>query len=115
MPGSHEMKRCRRTLLPIAFLLFPFLALGAAPLDEAVRVERGGAVPMRDGGKLIADVYLPPGKGPWPVILIRTPYNRAAGGGAAQPFRAHYAVVGQGTRGRGGSGGGFTPLLSRVY
>src|SRR2546428_10092486 len=99
MPGSHEMKRCRRTLLPLAFLLFPFLALGAAPLDEAVRVQRGVAVPMRDGVKLIADVYLPPGKGPWPVILIRTPYKRAAGGGATRPFRGHYAVVVQDTQG----------------
>src|SRR2546425_1194384 len=87
----------------------------ASTLDDAVRVERGVAVPRRDGVKLIADVYLPPGKGPWPVILIRTPYNRAAGEGAAQPFRAHYAVVVQDTRGRYESGGEFTPFFSEGY
>jgi putative CocE/NonD family hydrolase len=110
----YAMKECHHYLLPLAFLLFPLLALGAAPVDDAGRVVRGVAVPMRDGVKLIADVYLPPGNGPWPVILMRTPYNRAAGNGAAQPFRAHYAVVVQDTRGRYESGGEFTPFLPEV-
>jgi uncharacterized protein len=108
------MERCHRALLPLAFLLPALFDIGAARVEEAGQVERGVAVPMRDGVKLIADVYLPPGKGPWPVILIRTPYNRAAGQGAAQPFRAHYAVVIQDTRGRYESGGEFTPFLPEV-
>ena len=33
-------------------------------------------VPMRDGVKLSTDVYLPKGSGPFPIILIRTPYNK---------------------------------------
>src|SRR5262249_45165486 len=33
-------------------------------------------VAMRDGVKLATDVYLPEGKGPWPVVLTRTPYNK---------------------------------------
>jgi predicted acyl esterase len=33
-------------------------------------------VPMRDGQKLPVEVYLPPGKGPWPVVLIRTTRGR---------------------------------------
>ena len=32
-------------------------------------------VKMRDGVKLSTDLYLPKGKGPWPVILSRTPYG----------------------------------------
>ena len=35
-----------------------------------------GQVPMRDGLKLAADLYLPEGQGPFPVILERTPYNK---------------------------------------
>jgi uncharacterized protein len=32
-------------------------------------------VPMRDGITLSADVFLPRGPGPWPTILLRTPYQ----------------------------------------
>jgi putative CocE/NonD family hydrolase len=35
-------------------------------------------VPMRDGIRLAADLYLPAQDGPWPAILIRTPYNKTA-------------------------------------
>src|SRR5690242_12537021 len=101
----------RRHCLTPLLLLTSLLALGAALTEPAPRVQRGIAVPMRDGVKLIADVYLPPGRGPWPVIVMRTPYNRAGGEGAAQPFRAHYAVVVQDTRGRFESGGEFTPFF----
>ena len=31
---------------------------------------------MRDGVKLATDIHLPPGKGPWPVVLVRTPYGK---------------------------------------
>jgi uncharacterized protein len=106
------MKRCARFLLVLGFLLFP-AALVAAPAEVGT-VERGVAVPMRDGVKLVADVYLPEGKGPWPVIVIRTPYNRVGGVGAAGPFREHYAVVVQDTRGRYESGGEFRPFFAEV-
>src|SRR5256885_5843626 len=99
----------RSQFLTAALLLLPLLAIGADHSSGGPRVERAVAVPMRDGVKLVADVYLPAGRGPWPVILIRTPYNRAAGEGAARPFRDHYAVVVQDTRGRYGSGGEVQP------
>ncbi len=35
-------------------------------------------VPMRDGVKLATTVYLPPGDGPFPVVLTRTPYGKDA-------------------------------------
>lgn len=31
---------------------------------------------MRDGKKLAVDIHLPPGAGPFPCILVQTPYNR---------------------------------------
>ncbi|MCB0395404.1 MAG: CocE/NonD family hydrolase [Flavobacteriales bacterium] len=34
------------------------------------------SIPMRDGKKLAADIYIPQGGGTFPVILIQTPYNR---------------------------------------
>lgn len=33
-------------------------------------------VPMRDGIRLATSIYVPPGEGPWPVILTRTPYGK---------------------------------------
>ncbi len=35
-------------------------------------------VPMRDGSRLSTDLWLPQGDGPFPVILVRTPYNKNA-------------------------------------
>jgi predicted acyl esterase len=64
-------------------------------------------VPMQDGTKLATDVYLPEGvKGPFPVLLARTPYGKGSEKGFAAQACAHgYAVVAQDLRGRGNSGG----------
>ncbi len=37
-------------------------------------------VAMRDGARLTTEVFLPPGHGPWPVVLVRTPYGRVGNG-----------------------------------
>ena len=43
----------------------------------AVRLESDVMIPMRDGVRLATDLYRPiTGSGPWPVILVRTPYNK---------------------------------------
>ena len=63
-------------------------------------------VPMRDGVQLATDVYLPVGEGPWPVVLIRTPYSRGMMKGAMEYCLAWgYACVAQDVRGRFGSHG----------
>ena len=59
--------------------------------ESVVRELRGDVLPlhagadthpvaMRDGVRLATDVYLPEGDGPWPVIFLRFPYNKALGG-----------------------------------
>ncbi|MCC7133940.1 MAG: CocE/NonD family hydrolase [Gemmatimonadales bacterium] len=75
-----------------------------------VRVDANQMVPMRDGVRLATDVYRPGGAGPWPVILIRTPYNKASTGSAAQGQRLAawgYAVAIQDVRGKHQSEGIF--------
>lgn len=63
-------------------------------------------VPMRDGLPLATDVFLPPGPGPFPVILLRTPYGKKHSLDLARDGLKHgYAVVLQDTRGRAASGG----------
>lgn len=68
-------------------------------------------VPMRDGVRLATDVYLPEGKGPFPVILIRTPYNKnGLAGIGVEGKKKGYAVVIQDTRGRFASEGANLPF-----
>ena len=76
------------------------------------------ATPMQDGTTLRADVYLPPGPGPFPTLVKRTPYNKQGIGAAATYERlaeAGYAVVVQDIRGRWASDGEFHPMFSTDY
>src|SRR5689334_827209 len=65
-------------------------------------------VAMRDGVHLATDVYLPGGKGPWPVVLIRTPYNKSKNAAAENWTAKGYAFVAQDWRGLFASEGKFT-------
>ena len=77
-----------------------------------VKVRYGVPIPLRDGCLLSADIYLPPGVGPWPAIVLRTPYVKSSaryrdrGLGWA---RDGYAFVAVDVRGRGDSEGDFSP------
>ncbi len=71
-------------------------------------------VPMRDGVKLATDVWLPEGDGPWPVVLIRTPYDRdlwRMGDPDIIPrfVSGGYVLVSQDIRGTGDSEGLYDP------
>src|SRR5581483_4308918 len=76
---------------------------------------------MRDGTKLAANVYLPTGQGPWPVVLMRTPYLKDPDPKRANAqyltrtieqinrYTAHgYALVVQDVRGKGHSQGFYS-------
>ena len=69
------------------------------------------AVPMRDGVILRADVWRPGGPGPFPVLVYRTPYNKAhataAQSTARRAVQRGYAVVMQDVRGRYASDGEY--------
>ncbi len=90
------------------------LLLFAIPLfaqPYRVLIQSNMAVDMRDGVTLRADIYLPDGEGQFPVLLERTPYNRAADASMASQLAAHgYVVVIQDTRGRYASEGEFYPF-----
>jgi len=88
-----------------------FFALNAFGQPYRVTIHSGVAVAMRDGIKLTADIYQPEVEGKLPVLLQRTPYNRAGGAGSAAAMAAHgYVVVIQDTRGRFDSQGEFYPF-----
>ena len=76
-----------------------------------VAIQQGVSIKMRDGVSLVADVYRPVSDDVFPVLLERTPYNRAGEIQTANQLCAHgYIVVVQDTRGRFGSGGEFYPF-----
>ncbi|MCB1229477.1 MAG: CocE/NonD family hydrolase [Verrucomicrobiae bacterium] len=97
----------------LAILLYTSLTPTRADSPkESYVVTENVMIPMRDGVKLAADLYLPlrDGKaidGPLPVILARTPYGKSSR--EAKAYTPHgYAVVVQDTRGRGESEGTWT-------
>ena len=70
----------------------------------------GVGVPMRDGVRLAANLWIPALTGRHPTILLRTPYGRNPQFrryGLDRYVKAGYAVVVQDTRGRGDSDGQF--------
>ncbi len=74
-------------------------------------------VPMRDGIRLAANVFLPQGDGPFPVVLNRTPYikDSSVKTKRLQEFvNAGYAAVCMDVRGRGNSEGEFYPLFQEI-
>jgi len=93
-------------------------------------IERDLMMQARDGVRLATDVYRPPGPGPFPILLERTPYDKSAPSrsertaAVARPrsraevaayfVRNGYAVAYQDCRGRYHSGGRFTKYLSEA-
>lgn len=70
-------------------------------------------VAMRDGARLTTRIYYPAGQGPWPVILMRNPYNMWNNFDMLNRIlvRYGYVVVHQDVRGRFKSEGEWLPLL----
>jgi len=71
-------------------------------------------IPMRDGIKLATDLYFPESEnGPFPVILMRTPYNKEM----LKPYGTYFSRQGfvfviQDVRGRFGSQGHWEPFIN---
>jgi predicted acyl esterase len=101
----------------------------AAPGASAAAAQIAGSTEefaaMRDGTRLAANVFKPAGKGPWPVVLSRTPYLKdgrkeqadAAAAMAAQGKRytdAGYVFVLQDVRGKGHSQGFYTAFETDI-
>ncbi|MBM3212958.1 CocE/NonD family hydrolase, partial [Candidatus Poribacteria bacterium] len=94
----------------LAGLSFAFAMVLGACCQAAP--DQNSMVPMRDGIKLSTDIYLPKGKGPWPVILVRTPYSKnGLEGFAIQANQRGYALVVQDFRGRFESEGEDYPVF----
>ena len=80
-----------------------------------MRIQIDVKVPMRDGVLLSTDVYRPKGAGPFPTLLLRTPYDNQADRFIQWTQRfveRGYAVVMQDCRGRFDSDGDWEPYAT---
>lgn len=107
-----------------ARIVTPYTTLpsGTSPTMPGCAIHRDLWVPMADGVRLLADVYLPTGpgiEGPFPTVLIRMPYGKTE---AYCYMPAHgkywarrgYACVIQDVRGRWGSEGAYEPFINEA-
>jgi putative CocE/NonD family hydrolase len=97
------------------------LVLGLGPLASPVqaeeeptfRVEKNLSFVTSDGIRLAADLYTPLETGPFPTVLIRTPYDKKQMSFIAEYLGERgYAVVVQDVRGKWKSEGEFIPFLN---
>jgi uncharacterized protein len=103
-----------------SMLLSAVLALGlstglgahqTSTANGEVMIEHDVPVKMRDRAILRADVYRPRADGKFPVLLVRTPYNKTNEMPFGAKAAAHgYVVVAQDTRGRYASEGEWYPF-----
>jgi putative CocE/NonD family hydrolase len=101
-------------LLAFAVTLLPSLPAKGQTDADAV-IERNVAMKTRDGVTLRADIYRPLADGSYPVLLVRTPYNKdnfAAFGRRAA--KRGFMTVSQDVRGRYASEGEWYPFKHEI-
>ena len=98
--------KSKTILLGIVFVLFQFIT-GLYAAESDVEIRWSVKIPVRDGVKLNATVYLPkPNAGPTPVIFTFTPYISDSYHPRAYYFAKHgYGFLLIDVRGRGNSEG----------
>ncbi len=109
--GRYEPLSLCIAVMAVSLSFSPRTAI-AAPQNE-IRIVRHVEVPMSDGVKLYADLYLPAAPGKYPTIVTRTCYGVQRDGvhEAMIRFAQHgYAVVVQDVRGRYESEGTWEPF-----
>lgn len=85
--------------------------IGIAQSAPEIVIEKNVPMKTRDGVTLYADVYRPAGEGPFPVLLVRTPYNKDNFTTFGPKAVKHgFMVVAQDVRGRYQSEGEWYPF-----
>lgn len=110
------MKSINKSLILRLFFLvlwlIPITAFSRPFLDKIIK--KTVMIPMRDGVTLATDLYFPDeGEGPFPIILMRTPYNKEI----LQAYGEYFSIQGflfatQDVRGRFQSQGNWEPFIN---
>lgn len=102
-----------RTIPLIAAVVLSATTGARAQQSYAVIAQNGVAMKTRDGVTLYSDIYRPRADGKFPVILMRTPYDKSVSWAVTPSYQiaAHgYVVVVQDVRGRYTSEGEWYPF-----
>ena len=113
--------RCSRTLsflvsaVATAWLVLPYPvhAQDAPPIATDIIIQHDVPMKTRDGVTLYADIYRPKSADKFPVILMRTPYDKSANWAVSPVFKMvprGYVVIIQDVRGRYTSEGEWYPF-----
>jgi len=109
--GDNFLRRFELLSVAVVWmaLILPLAVVAAEHHD--VTVERNVAAKMRDGVTLRADIYRPKTEGKFPVLLVRTPYDKTGSMGFGLRAAARgYVVISQDVRGRFESEGEWYPF-----
>src|SRR5882672_2133781 len=100
MAGARSNRACSAfEWMVLSVWLFAPAAMAAENYE--VTVERNAAAKMRDGVTLRADIYRPKAEGKFPVLLVRTPYDKTGTISFGLKAAARgYVVIAQDVRGR---------------
>jgi len=108
----HSSNDSNRSRLALRWICIALIMGGLAPKRAAATekyeatVERNVAAKMRDGMTLRADIYRPNAEGKFPVLLVRTPYDKTNETNFGLKGAARgYVVIAQDVRGRFASEG----------
>src|SRR5881628_836529 len=104
MQKQHGLLLAKRAVLFFAAIVLTLVLVTPAVMaaeNHEVIVERNVAAKMRDGITLRADIYRPKAEGKFPVLLVRTPYDKQGISGFGHRAGARgYVVIAQDVRGR---------------
>ncbi len=102
------MKPFRPEISVVLLIIGAFLSPGSA--EEKTYIS-SPSIKMRDGVELATDLYFPEGKGPWPCVLARTPYNKNGVRFVAYGFTSRgFVLAAQDCRGKFKSKGKYDPF-----
>src|SRR5579884_1099740 len=117
LTGAPLLTRENRAIIVLlTFLVLNFTRLFAQshPLEAAdILIEHDVAMKTRDGVTLYADIYRPKSEEKFPVILMRTPYDKSVNWAVAPVYKMvsrGYVVIIQDVRGRYTSEGEWYPF-----
>ncbi len=107
-------KYIRRILVLYLLLCTPFLHAQKSDSEGSIQSGRSEVkIPMDDGVLLATDISIPKKHGEFPVVLVRTPYNKDAEQWIGKAFNIFgIAVVVQDCRGKSKSEGAFYPFTN---
>ena len=85
-----------------------------SPADYTVTETRDQRVQIRDGARLVVDIFRPDAQGQFPAVLCQTPYNKNGLATRAKWFAERgYAMVNSDSRGRFESEGEWDPFSAQ--